>query len=241
MKNNITRKSAYVCLIFGLCIAVFTFFSCAALINGTVSESGSAVLSVNIALQPRMAAMITALNSASGQTGSPILDGADAAQSMQNAPGISSVLLKNTSPSAVEGMVLISNINEFLSSADGNKFIIFDKAAKRCQININRKNGHEILTLLSPEITDYLNALMAPAATGESMSKSEYLELVAMFYNKAISDEIAGSQIRASIEFPGTVTGIRGGTFSGRQATFNIPLLDILVLETPLSYEVSWN
>jgi hypothetical protein len=160
---------------------------------------------------------------------------------MRNAPGITSVILKNTSPSSVEGTVQVSNINEFLTSSDSIKFIVFDQKAKMCQININRENAPVMLSLLSPEITGYLNALMAPAATGENMSRSEYLELIAMFYSKAISDEIASSQVRASVEFPGTITSVKGGTFSGKQANFDIPLLDILILETPLSYEVRWN
>ena len=77
------------------------------------------------------------------------------------------------------------------------------------------------------------------------MNKNEYLELVASFYNVTISNEIASSRIRASIEFPGSVRNViapgRTGTFSGRRANFDIPLLDLLVLETPLVYEVTWN
>jgi hypothetical protein len=81
---------------------------------------------------------------------------------------------------------------------------------------------------------------MAPIATGENLNKAEYLELVASMYNKAISDEISGSRIRASIDFPGAITGVKGGTFSGRRADFDISLLDLLILETPLVYEVQW-
>ena len=32
----------------------------------------------------------------------------------------------------------------------------------------------------------------------------------------------------------------KGGAFSGRKAEFEIPLIDLLVLEAPLSYEVTW-
>jgi hypothetical protein len=212
------------------------------MINGAISQDGSAALSLNAALQPRMTAMIRAFTSATGQPDEPILDGMAIAGSMHNAPGIASILLINTTPSAVEGMIKISNINDFLSSAaNSNKFVSYDETANRCQININRGNAAEILALLSPEIAEYLNALMAPVVTGEEMSKTEYLELVSMFYNSAISEEIAASSIRASVEFPGLITEVKGGTFSGRRADFNIPLLDILVLETPLEYQVNWN
>jgi hypothetical protein len=86
----------------------------------------------------------------------------------------------------------------------------------------------------------YLSALMAPIATGEALTKPEYLALVTSVYGKAIADEISSSSIRASVNFPGAIQRIKGGTYSGRRADFDIPLLDILVLETPLSYEVVW-
>ena len=180
---------------------------------------------------------------AGGQSGDPVLDGPAIAQSMSNAPGIAHVSLVNTASSALEGTVQISNINHFLAVGDVGGFVTFEqgRAGGSCQISINRSNGPIILGILSPEISDYLSALMAPLATGEELTSSEYLELVASVYNRAVSNEIAGSRIRASIDFPGQVTSVRGGTFSGRRANFDIPLLDLLVLETPLSYEVRWN
>jgi hypothetical protein len=94
--------------------------------------------------------------------------------------------------------------------------------------------------MLSPEVNQYLSALLAPVATGEVISKAEYLSLVAAIYGKPIADEIAASSIRVVLEFPGTITGIRGGAAKGPKAEFTIPLPDLLVLEQPLSYEISW-
>jgi len=81
---------------------------------------------------------------------------------------------------------------------------------------------------------------MAPVATGEVMTRAEYLTFVASIYGKDIADEIASSSIRASVDFPGVIQRVKGGTFTGRRAEFEIPLPDILVLEKPLSYEVVW-
>jgi hypothetical protein len=227
-------------------IVFLSLFSCAGQINGSISADGSALMSVSVSLEPRMTVLIRSLSAAAGQSNGPVINGPSIAQSMAAAPGIASVILRNTSPSAVEGAVGISRINDFLAVTNAEqdprrRFIVFEQGTSgRCIININRDNGPLILELLSPEISDYLNALMAPIATGEDLTKNEYLELVASFYNRGVRDEISGSRIRASIDFPGQVTGIRGGTFSDRRAEFDIPLLDLLVLETPLVYEVSW-
>ncbi len=175
------------------------------------------------------------------------MDGAAISQSMSAAPGIDSVSLKNTSPSSLEGTVKIAKINEFLSAAGfedaGKRFITFEQEASggRCGININLENGPSILEMFSPEAASYLNALMAPIATGEELNKSEYLDLVTSVYNKTISDEIAASRVCASIEFPGAVKSVSGGTFNGKTADFDIALLDLLVLETPLALEALWD
>jgi len=218
------------------------FFSCAARIDGNIAANGFAVLTVNMSLGQRITALIRSMAAAGGQEPLQILDGQSISQSMSQSPGIESVSFKNTSQSAVEGQVKISKINLFLAAADGKGFITFEqgRTGGKCVLSINIENSQVILGHLSTDISDYLNALMAPVATGEKMNKDEYLELVGSFYNKGISDEIAASRIRLSIDFPGVVTTVKGGTFSGKKANFDIPLVDLLVLQTPLVYEVNW-
>jgi len=231
------KKSIFLPLFF----AVFAF-SCTAKIDGNISANGSATMTVSMSLGQRMTALIKSIAAAGGQEPAQILDGQSIAKSMSKAPGIESVTLKNTSTSAVDGQARITQINTFLSATDGKGFVTFEqgRSGGKCVFSINIDNGAVMIKYFSADVNDYLNALMAPIATGEKMTKTEYLELVASFYNKGISDEIAASRIRVSVEFPGAVTSVKGGSFSGKKATFDIPLLDLLVLETPLTYEVNW-
>ena len=227
-----------------LILPVF-FSSCASQISGTLQASGQADLQVYIALEPRMTMLIGGLASASGtmQPDAPILDGPAISASMAGAPGIASVSLANRTPVVIEGPVIISRIGEFLAEGSGNTgFITFEQTPQggRCTVNLSLEGGPQILGLISHEINDYLEALMAPLATGEVVSGTDYLVLVGSVYGRGIADEIANGSIRVYINFPGPVQSARGGTFSGRRAEFIIPLLDILVLENPLSYEVTW-
>jgi hypothetical protein len=238
------RKTAVILITF----CIFVFISCTTRIDGSLAADGSATVTVNVALKVRMAALIQRMFAAGGQDG-PVLDGPAIAQSMSGAPGITSVVMRNTSPAAIDGQVRIFQIGDFLGAANSGSansdtannrgFITFEPG--RLGININRENGPVVLELLSSQITDYLSALMAPIATGEELTKSEYLELVASFYNTPISNEIESSRINATVDFPGNITGVTGGTFAGRRAIFDIPLLDLLVLETPMVFEVIWN
>jgi hypothetical protein len=244
MKSSVIAPVLAFALFFASCACT----SCAAQISGSLKGDGQADLQIRAALEPRMTALIGGLAAASGtaQPGAPILDGPAIAASMSSAPGVASVSLKNTAPAAIEGPVKIAKIGDFLApvAAPGKaSFITFEQNARgsgKCAITLSLASGPEILALISPEISDYLSALMAPLATGEAMTKAEYLTLVGSVYGKGIADEISKAAVRASIEFPGQVQSARGGTFSGKRAEFAIPLLDILVLETPLSYEVAW-
>jgi hypothetical protein len=228
-----------------LLLAVFPLLlSCTARISGSLLGDGQADLTVYAGLEPRMAALIARISEFSGtaQPGAPVLDGPALSASMSDAPGIASVSLWNRTPATVEGPVRISRIGDFLSRGGAAGFITFEQntSGGRCTVRIGLDSGPQILSLISPDVVDYLGALMAPIATGEPMTKAEYLALVGSVYGRGITDEISAATVRAVIDFPGPVQSAQGGTFSGRRAEFVIPLLDILVLETPLSYEIRW-
>jgi len=196
-------------------------------------------------MEPAIERFIRRLSARAGNPlaeNSLVLDGGLIARSISQAPGVLSVSFVNTSPAAIQGQLQISKIDEFLSTAAGNGFITFERTGTsgRCVISLSLETGPDILKLLSPEISEYLEAIMAPIATREPLKKTEYLEEVRIVYGNAISNDIARSRIHASITFPATVQSVVGGRASGRQVDFDIPLVDILVLETPLWYEVRW-
>ena len=226
-----------------LLAVVLSFSSCATQISGSLQADGRADLNIFAALEQRMSALIMALAAGAGiPPGTVILDGPTIAASMAAAPGIASVSLANTSPVSIEGQVQASHVGDLLAGG-GADFITFERTAGgggRFTASLDLASGRAILDLISPDIANYLAALMAPVATGEVMTRSEYLGLVGMVYGAGIAEEISGATIRALIDFPGPIQSVRGGTFSGRRAEFAIPLLDVLVLETPLSYEVVW-
>jgi hypothetical protein len=222
------------------------FSSCASQINGSLTGEGQADLAIQAELKPNMSALIGRFAALSGtaKPGAPLLDGPSLAASMSKAPGVAAVSFTNKTPSSIEGPIKISRISDFLSNNRTSGFISFEQRNSagegRCTVNLSLASGPQILSLISPEIGAYLNALMAPIATGEVLTKTEYLNFVGSIYGKNIADEISSSSIRISVNVPGVIQSVKGGTFSGRRADFDVPLPDILVLERPLSYEVVW-
>ena len=237
---NIVKKLA---LFFPLTF-LMTLLSCVAGIGGVVREGGAAELTINTSIGPRTAALINSLRLfAGGGANAPILDGTAISRSLSLAPGVRSVSLRNTSPAAMNGNISIANIGDFLALPNSvTRFITFTESRQTSSIlvHLDRVSAPQIIAVLSPEINDYLSALMAPVVLGETMKAKEYLDMVASIYSRPLANEIAEARIRGTLELPRPIKSIQGGTFSGNKAEFDIPLLDILLLELPLQYEVSW-
>ncbi|MDR1031376.1 MAG: hypothetical protein LBL76_10960 [Treponema sp.] len=237
------KKISNHCL--GLIAVLVLGVSCSAQVQGVLHQDGSADLKLHASLEPRMAALIRSLSRLSGGSSEQVLNAAAIGESMASAPGIKSVALRNTNPTTIEGTISILKVDAFLAvpgNSEHTKFITYEQttAGGKLQITLDRNSGPRILTLLSTDVQDYLSALMAPVATGETLSQREYLALVQSVYGKAVAEEIAAARIQVTIDFPGSISTIRGGRFAGNQAEFTMPLVDILVLERPLVYEVYW-
>jgi hypothetical protein len=230
------------------------FCSCSGRIDGTIREDGDsagAELRLAAALEPRMAALLRSLSmmvlDKQAAPDAPLLNGPAMARSLSGAPGISSAALENSGPTAVRGTVIIANLDEFLAvpglspdSLAGSSLLLKYDPAGTLRIRLDRETGPRILPLLSEDVNAYLSALLAPVATGEAVTRAEYLGLVATIYGRGVADEITAARIQVNLEAPRTITSIRGGTARGRQAQFSISLPDLLVLEQPLDYEISW-
>jgi hypothetical protein len=238
-------KSAWVFVVVAL------LASCASQINGVLREGGSADLTIQAALEPRMSALIRSLNTVMGKAQETLLlDGAAISRSMAASPGAGAVSLRNTGPAALEGTAAISRVADFLSPGNGTSFITFSETRSggrphgRFLATLDRSNASALMALLSTDAIDYMTALMAPVILEEYIPKAEYLMLVSSLYGRPVADEISTSKIYATIEFPGPITSFNtSGTalsVNGSRAVFEVPLLDLLVLETPLSWEVEW-
>ncbi|MDR1129337.1 MAG: hypothetical protein LBL20_08510 [Treponema sp.] len=248
---KINSVSRLFCL--GAVLAPVFFCSCSGRIDGSIRQDGSsagAELILEVSLQPRMAALIGNLSRTLGNAapGRPVIDGPAIARSLAAAPGVSAAALENTGPAAVRGTMRIGSLGEFLAvpgmysggAAPGNSPLLKYDPAGTLLIHLDRGTGPLVLSLLSEEVNAYLSALLAPVATGESLTRAEYLGLVATIYGKPIADEIASATVEVSLEAPRAVTFIRGGSARGRTARFSLSLPELLVLEQPIDYEISW-
>ena len=204
--------------------------------------SGNVQLGAN--LEPNMINLLRSFRALGGSQAGVLLDAAVFNNSLRAAPGIASSNLRNTGQERIEGTVGIRAVGDLLT-AGADRFVTYQAPSGtspgRLAIRLDRSIAPQVISQISPEAEDYLSALMAPVVTGESLSRVQYLQLVRSIYGGPLADEIAASRINAVITVPGTIRSARGAaSHSGREARYSIPLVDLLVLEQPQEYEITW-
>ncbi|MDR1390559.1 MAG: hypothetical protein LBJ31_11375 [Treponema sp.] len=228
---------------------LFTLVSCSAQISATLAADASAGAELNASIGTQTAALIRSLAAVSARgadsgAAAPVLDGPALSRSLSRSPGITQADLRNRTPERIAGTIKIGAIGDLLAAdrtAQVTRQVFrYDAAGRRLAIHFDRTIAPKALLLLSAEASDYLSALMAPAATGEALGKTEYRALVRSIYGEAIAAEIDAGKITVTLTLPGQVLSSKGGSFQGRVARFEIPLIDLLVLEQAIDYEVTW-
>lgn len=93
----------------------------------------------------------------------------------------------------------------------------------------------------------YLDLLMAPVFTGEQMSASEYIDVVAAVYGDELSKELASSAVKITLAVPDGTTikktslsDAQNVKTSAGQVTFSIPLAEFLTLSATKTFSISW-
>jgi hypothetical protein len=230
-------------------VLLLSAVSCSARLDGEIHSDGRMEFTLKSTLLPNMSRL---LKSFSANSGGQIFDAAMINRNFASMPGIESSALRSVGQDGLEGRIVVASMTgllehsseTFASKNAGKKFsaIVWKHSPSggTLTLNINMDTGQELLLLISPDMVDYLSALMAPIATGEVTGRDAYLELVASVYGKALADEILKAAFLLKLDFPGPVEGVRGGTGKGSRAEFTIPLIDLLVLDRPLHYEVRW-
>jgi hypothetical protein len=221
-------------------LALAALSSCSARFSVKLQGAEGASVDLDASLGPRTATLIANLAGASGagSSGAPVLDAASLTASLRTVPGIASAALRNTDKRTVAGSVSVAELDRFLSP----RFARLERSASggRVSFYLDRASAPAVLSSISPELLDYLTALMAPAATGEAMAAAEYLSVVASVYGEGVAEELRAGRLRASVELPGPARSSRGGTVSGTRVDFTVPVVDLLVLEKPIELDAAW-
>ena len=111
---------------------------------------------------------------------------------------------------------------------------LFTKNENSFEISINPENLIDILETL-PDVTDYLDLLMAPVYTGEELTEQEYLELFASVYGESFAKDFENTNFMLQVNVSEKITNIETAkdniasvNISGSVAIIKIPLYKLL-------------
>lgn len=115
-------------------------------------------------------------------------------------------------------------------------FINYDRNKQRTVLRISPENISAFLEMLPQESRDFIDLLMAPLFTGDSIGPAEYEELISAAYGKKIAAELRNATFILTVDVPyaiqsAQITPIGAVTIqkkTGSRASIHIPLLELL-------------
>lgn len=246
MKLVVPLKGALVISVFASLLT-----GCSARMDITLMADGAAHSVVDVAFQEHFMRVLANL---SGMSDEVILDPEAINRALAQAPGIVSSSLGTVSGSQLQGDVRAHDFNALFAQTGSERLRGLEapasvewreaksgvKRAGSVTFSLDRHNAPIFVSTLSPDIVDYLTALMAPLASGEEMDKSEYLDSVEALYGPGVAQEIREGRMILTLAVPGKISKASKGSYSGNKLIWELPLLDILVLESPLSLQFEW-
>ena len=152
------------------------------------------------------------------------------------------------------------NLNEgiFLNLTDGDTKA-FDAGKNSFAITLTKETIAKTVAALPAELFEYVDLLMIPVLTGESMSEDEYIALISAAYGPQAAAELAASSFALTVQCPAKVTGASAREFAagtlggasapaahveakaaGTEARFAIPAVKVFTLSCPLQLVVEF-
>ncbi|MFQ3546701.1 MAG: hypothetical protein SNJ56_00020 [Termitinemataceae bacterium] len=247
-------------LVVSVFIIILLLASCSASVRLQLLEDGKIQVRFSSSLSPAIGRLFRALSSdtvVSGASaaqqnagtthaskidqtsGVSVIPASKLSRQLQQQPYFTGVRIQETKQDSYEGSFTILDSESFFKTY---QCITLAKNTTSGQtqlvVQFSRTSVPQILQLLSPDILDYLDALMAPLVTGEALSVTDYLELVSSVYGPTVAGELAQSKLTVELVVSGPILSVSGGIKQGKSALFTIPLVDLLVLSKPLEYRI---
>lgn len=230
-------------------LASFLLGSCASSLTLSLSPDGSGILAVDAGIPETTAARLqsfrsVAADAGAGEPAAPFFD-ARAIRAQSEARGLSAITAETPTPHRFRGSFSMRSVSDAVSDPELSKAgliaLTTSGGESTLSFSISRENA-QVLPVLFPGMDPYiLEALSPPALDPYPVTAEEYREMLAALLGQAALKELASAAVQLQIRTPGPITRSSGGKLSGGQSfTASLPLLELLVLEKPLSFSVSW-
>ena len=232
-----------------LLISILLFASCSMKNNVLLEKDGSGELSFEIDLAPYLGEVIEQvqilMDGEIPETEDGFFDLEAIREGFESNEDVTLKTLESPHELSLKGSFSFDTVESMLQKMDkdsaGEKMISFSRNGdlSRMELTLNR----ETVDSLMKENEAFDNPLVesfGPAST-EGMSRSDYLDMMEFAMGEESRLGISESRLTVIVRTEGTISEQTGGTLIDKNSVrFDIPLLDLLMLEKELQYSLAY-
>lgn len=228
----------------GMAAAVLLLAACAVRQEASINRDGSGSIRFRVELTPFFVDYIRDMAEVSGEKQieqGRIFDLEGIRRGFEERPGVKVTRLASPKPEVLEGELAFRDVEAVFrgeSQLTQAGVISFTRRgnAKTLRLYLDRKNFAQVERLL-PILDNPLFASLGPREN-EGVTEAEYLDMMAF----AMGDEgpagIKSSAIELKVNVQGRLVSQSGGQPKDGGVLFRVPLIRVLLLDTPLDYSL---
>jgi hypothetical protein len=231
-----------------LILAVLTVALAACSVNQvlTIKADGSGTTSLRVVTTKLLREYILDLQQVTGVTppaDGSIFDVAKLQKSLAARPGLTVKKVASPTPDVLEVELAYGSVEEVYGSVESVKksgLLLYTVSGgqKSLTVHIDRKNFKELATVF-PAMNSAAFEGIAPQEQ-DTITESEYLDMIQFTLGPDGPAALKGSFFDLVVKPEGTIVSQTGGTVANGAVTFRIPLIRVLLLDTPLDYSLAW-
>ena len=222
-------------------IATLALPASAASMSVSIKNDRSATAAVRVELPAELAAKLAQLRGDPEGSALPLVDPA-LVRAGAAEKGVRVVEARALGERGFSGVFEIDDLMTFAARSLGAVTLSSTAAGGSLSVAIDRGNAAELFALF-PGIDPYLvEALSPPALDGSDLTRAEYREMLGALLGTKSLPAVDAAAVELAVELPGAplASGTVGFVTTGRSAKASIKLLDLLVLERPITLKASW-
>ena len=239
-KHSIADSRALLIWLSGLLLT-----SCMISQEASVEVDGSGSVRFYIEVKPVFLETMLEMAEFSGEApeNGSLFDLARIEEDFAKKPTLELVVIASPTPEILEGEFLFQDVGEVFegeATLTESGVVTFSKTDSESTIRfyLDRDNFVRVSSFLT--FLDNPFFQMFSPVENEGTTEAEYLEMMEFVLGEDGPPAIEESIIEIRINVKGKILSQSGGRIEGRSVIYEIPLLDVLLLEEPLRYSLSY-
>lgn len=228
MKITSKRENIFILLVLGF---VSFFTSCSPVVKVVVAPNGDISYSVESSVAPIIEETVRSFTGA--EESLPLFNEVQIFQALEtagleqvsvNTPRNSSLVVSAKIDRVETKPVIAPNLGSGIVCEDmvpqiagAIGYCHSNKAGERkLVLTISPGVLQQVMAIMPLETVEYLDLLSAPILTGETMSASEYVDLISVIYGDSVANELKSAVIKILVTVPSSVESATVSTPSGK-------------------------